>query len=160
MLPTYLLPSYPHCSLESQGSASTREHLVWADIQVHYLRQGSAQLQPALCRLSSFSRVRVFAALWTVAHQAPLSMGFSRQEYWSGLPYPPPGDLPNSGIEPTSLRSPALPGGFFTTSATWEVDSRLPFMANECLAHIQITDILGSSVTFAEHLIYHADDVV
>jgi len=47
-------------------------------------------------------------------------MGFSRQEYWSGLPCPPPGDLPNPGINPTSLMSPALVGGFFTTSATWE----------------------------------------
>ena len=52
--------------------------------------------------------------------QAPLSMGFSRQEYWSGLPCPPPGDLGNPGIEPTSLLFPALAGGFFTTSATWE----------------------------------------
>ncbi|ELR52587.1 hypothetical protein M91_18885, partial [Bos mutus] len=50
--------------------------------------------------------------------QAPLSMGFSRQEYWSGLPFPPPGTLPNPGIEPVSLKSPALAGGFFTTSAT------------------------------------------
>ena len=47
-------------------------------------------------------------------------MGFSRQEYWGGLPCPPPGDLPNPGIEPVSLKSPALAGGFFTTSATWE----------------------------------------
>ena len=52
--------------------------------------------------------------------QAPLSMGFSRQEYWSGLPFPPPGDLPNLGIEPASLMSPALVNRFFTTSATWE----------------------------------------
>ena len=57
---------------------------------------------------------------WTVAHQAPLSMGFSRQEYWSGLPLPSPGDLPDPKIEPTSLKSSALAGGFFTTSATWE----------------------------------------
>ena len=49
---------------------------------------------------------------WTVAHQAPLSMEFSKQEYWSGLPFPFPGDLPNPGIEPMS---PALAGGFFTT---------------------------------------------
>ena len=67
--------------------------------------------------LSHFSQVWLFATLWTVAHQAPLSMGFSRQEYWSGLPCPPPGDLPNPGIKPMS---PALAGGFFTTSATWE----------------------------------------
>ena len=58
--------------------------------------------------------------LWTVAHQAPLSMGFSSQEHWSGLPRPPPGDLPKPGIEPESLVSPALAGGLFTTSATWE----------------------------------------
>ena len=52
--------------------------------------------------------------------QAPLSMGFSMQAYWSGLPSPPPEDLPNPGIEPTSLMSPALASGLFTSSATWE----------------------------------------
>ena len=54
---------------------------------------------------------------WTVAHQVPLSMGFPRQEYWRGLPFPSPGDLPNPGIEPEFLISLALAGGFFTTSA-------------------------------------------
>ena len=68
--------------------------------------------------LSCFSHVQLLATLWTVAHQAPLSMGFSRQEHWSGLPCPPPGDLPDPGIEPTTLISPALAGGFFTTTAT------------------------------------------
>ena len=58
--------------------------------------------------------------LWTVAHQAPLSMGFSRQEYWSGLPCLPSGSLPDRGIKPTSLTSPALAGGFFTISVTWK----------------------------------------
>ena len=67
---------------------------------------------------SCFSRVRLFAAPWTVARQAPLSMGFSRQEYWNALPGPPPGDLLNPGIEPASLTSPALAGWFFTTSTT------------------------------------------
>ena len=57
--------------------------------------------------------------IWNVAHLAPLSMGFSRQEYWSGLPYSPPGDLPNPGIKPESLCLP-LAGGFFTTSTTQE----------------------------------------
>ena len=52
--------------------------------------------------------------LWTAVCQAPLSMGFSRQEYWSGLPFPPPGDLPDPGIEPVSLKSPVLAGRFFT----------------------------------------------
>ena len=70
--------------------------------------------------LSRFSPVQHFATPLTVARQAPLSMGFSRQEYWSGLPCPPPGDLPNSGIKPVSLRSLALAGGFFTSSTTWE----------------------------------------
>ena len=65
-----------------------------------------------------FSCVQLFVTLWTVARQAPLSMGFSRQEYWSGLPCPPPGDLPDPGIEPMSLMSPALAGRFFTSSAT------------------------------------------
>ena len=72
------------------------------------------------CMLSHFSCVRLFATLPTVAHQGPLSMGFSRQEYWGGLPCPPPGDLPDPGIKPTSLPSPALVGGFFTTSTTWK----------------------------------------
>ena len=58
------------------------------------------------------SRVGPFATQWTVPRQAPLSMGFSRQEYWSGLPCTPPGDLPDPRIE---LESPALAGGFFTT---------------------------------------------
>ena len=61
-----------------------------------------------------------FVTLWTITLQAPLSMGSSREEYWSGLPCPPPGDLPDLGIKPMSLLSPALAGDFFTTSATWE----------------------------------------
>ena len=62
---------------------------------------------------SCFSRVCLFVTLWTVGRQALLSMRFSRQEYWSGLPYPPPGDLPYPGIKSVSLISPALAGGFF-----------------------------------------------
>ena len=73
----------------------------------------------------SLSPVWLFVTLWTVARQAPLSTGFSRQEYWSGLPSPPPGDLMDPGIEPSSFTSPALAGRFFffTTSACWEVKS-------------------------------------
>ena len=63
------------------------------------------------------------ATLWTVAGQALLSMGFSTQEYWSGLPCSPPRDLPNPGIELTSLTLPALAGGFFTTSTIWEAQA-------------------------------------
>ena len=70
--------------------------------------------------LSRLGRVQLFVTPWTVAHQAPLSMGFSRQECWSGWPSPPPGDLPNPGIESAFLMSSALADAFFTTSATWE----------------------------------------
>ena len=73
--------------------------------------------------LSCFSCVRFFAILWTIAHQASLSMGFPWQEYWSLLPCSPPGDLLDPGIEPVSLKSPALLGMLFTTSATWEAPS-------------------------------------
>ena len=73
-----------------------------------------------VCALSHFSCVWFFATPWTTARQAPPSMGFSRQEYWSGWPCPPSGDLPNPGIEPASLMSPALTGRFFTTGTTWE----------------------------------------
>ena len=72
------------------------------------------------CVLSCFSHVQFFMTQWTVANQAPLSMEFSRQEYWNGLPCPPPGDLSDPGIKPASLMSPALAGGFFTSSTTWE----------------------------------------
>jgi len=72
------------------------------------------------CMLSRFSHDQLFGNLWTAARQGLLSMGFSRQEYWSGLPCLPPGDLPNPGIEPASPASPALAGGFFTTNASWE----------------------------------------
>ena len=64
--------------------------------------------------------VQLLVTLWTVACQPPLFMRFSRQEYWSGLPCPPPGDLSDSGIEPMPLTSPALAGRFFIPSATWE----------------------------------------
>ena len=62
-----------------------------------------------------------FLTTWTVAYQAPQSMGFPRQEYWSGLPFPPLGDLPNPGIEPTPPASPAMAGGFFTTTPNYKL---------------------------------------
>ena len=60
------------------------------------------------CMLNRFSHIQFFVTLWTIAHQALLSMGFSRQEYWSGLPFPSPGDLPDPGIEHSSPEAPAL----------------------------------------------------
>ena len=82
---------------------------------------------------SHFSRVQFFAALWTVAYQAPLSMGFSRQEYWSGLSCPPPGGLPDPGIKPMSLMSLALADGFFTISAPWESPTQ-PYYLPICVS--------------------------
>ena len=69
---------------------------IW-DCSVHFC------MHVGVCVLSRFNHVHLFATLWTVAYQAPLPMGFSRQEYWSGLPCPPPRDLPNPGIELLSL---------------------------------------------------------
>ena len=66
----------------------------------------------SICVVQFLGRVRLFAAPWIIAHRAPLSIELSRQEYWSGLPLPSPGDLPDPGIKPMSL---ALAGGFFTT---------------------------------------------
>ena len=71
-------------------------------------------------KFNVLSCVQLFAILWTEDHQAPLSMGFSRQEYWSGLPFPPPGDLSDPGIEPTSPASPSVAGRFFTTEPPWK----------------------------------------
>ena len=81
----------------------------------------------SLLQLHSLSRVRLSETPWTVAHQASLSMGFFRQEYWSGLPFPSPGDLPNSGIEP---RSPILEVDALTSEPPGKLFSFIlvPFM--------------------------------
>ena len=81
------------------------------------------KLKETVLLLLSCSIASNCATLWTVAHQAPQSMGFSRQKYKSELPFPPPGDLFNPGIKPASLVSPALAGGFFSTS-TWEAPGK------------------------------------
>ena len=93
-------------------------HKFWRLRRTH-ISFGGITIQHNICMLSCFSHVWLFVTLWTVAHQVPLSMiGFSRPEYWSGLPCPPSGDLPDPGIEPVSLTSTVLAGGFFTTSTT------------------------------------------
>ena len=71
------------------------------------------------CLLRFHSCVWLFAVQWITAHKAPLSMGFSRQEYWNELPFPTPSDLPDLGTKPTSLASPALASRLFTDNATW-----------------------------------------
>ena len=89
---------------------------------------------------------------WTAAHQAPLSMGFFRQDYWSGLPCPIPGDLPDPGIEPMSPMSPPLAGGFFTTEPPSKL-SEVPLLSKSPNPKVQsISDdsfkklLVGSSV--------------
>ena len=89
----------------------------------------------ALCFVvvQSLTCVRLFATPWTVAHQAPLSMGFSRQEYWNGLPFPSPGDLPHPGNE---AASPASAGGFFTTVPQLAFDCMLMYLWQESLRQV------------------------
>ena len=94
-------------------------YMVWGNVRISFLYSSTSCAHVMNCAvLSCFSRVHLCAALRTVAHQAPLSLEFSMQEYSSELPCPPPGDLPDPGIEPASLASPALADKFFTTSAT------------------------------------------
>ena len=95
---------------------------IYTTLLIYYLYYKTEKQTFMKVRLSQLlSLVQLFAIPWTVGCQALLSMGFPRQEYWSGVPFPTPGDLPNPGSEPVSLASPALAGRFFTTSATWEV---------------------------------------
>ena len=81
----------------------------------------------------SLSGVQLFSMLWTVALQAPLSIEIFRQEYWHGLPFSPPGDLPNPGIEPMSPVPPALAGGFFYHCTTWEAPYIYPACVCACM---------------------------
>ena len=90
--------------------------------------------------LSHFSCVQLCVTPWIVARQAPLSRGSSRQEYWSGLPCPPPGDLLHPRIKPASLISPALAGEFFTTSATWKAPVRGRVSAKPCPQNLHDSD--------------------
>ena len=117
----------PGCSSDSSPGSCRRPDVYTVQLLLHDPPLSS--LFPCACVLSCFSHVQLFATLWTVAHSAPLSMGFSRQEYWSRLPLPSPWNLPNPRIKPTSLISPALRGGFFTT----EPPKKPPFPVTQTL---------------------------
>ena len=95
-----------------------------------------------------------FVIPWTVACQAPLSMGFSRQEYWSRLPCPPRGDLPNPGIEP---RSPALPGGFFTSKPPGKPQSRSLLVIYFIYSSVYMS---GNQLILQYHAVSHHDEVI
>ena len=89
---------------------------------------------------------------WTVAHQAPLSMRFSRRGYGSGLPFPPPGDLAKPGIEPVSSVSPALVGGFFTTSTTWVAKPEIQICFVKSFTFVLVSkDLLRKETTCYTH---------
>ena len=117
--------TFIHILLHLKGYISSQilYHLIG---KVHYPKKKKRQERRIdAYMLSIFSCVRLFVTPWTVAHQAPLSMRFSRQECWSGLP------CPSSGIQPASLLSPALAGRLFTTSVTWEAPREEYTKANE-----------------------------
>ena len=99
---------------QSISPAPECRSLLWPCQREKISKFSSPKQLMCVCMLSRFSHVQLFAALWTVALQAPLSMGFSRQEYWSALPCPPPGDLPDPGIKPSPVSS-ALQEDSFTT---------------------------------------------
>ena len=99
--------------------------------------------------LGRFSHVRLFDTLWNIVLQPPLSVGFSRQEYWKGMPYPPPGSLSNPGIKPASLTSPALAGRFLTSSATYcSVAQSCPTLCNpmDCLTKASLPFTISQSL--------------
>ena len=145
--------------------------VAWGDSRPHWggLSSLLGLLNPKAClfqkhlyrhvHAQSLNHVQLFVNPWTVAHQAPLSKEFSRQEYWSGLPCPPPGDLPHPGIEPMSLESSALASRFFTTSAIWETCYRhrirnnvLPFFilsVTECTLRQWIGIIFSNLSTYS-----------
>ena len=119
-----ILPIFTQCLLTIQVSKIPC-HCAWTDAK----RSTGTKLGLCLCTLSCFSCVRLCEALRTSPCQTPLSMGFSRQDYWSGLPCPLSGHLPDPGIEPSSLMSSALGGRFFTTSAmTMTLNNVLSFL--------------------------------
>ena len=108
------------CCLVAKSRLTLCDSVDWSSTGSYVHKISQARILCYSCVLSHFSHVWLFATLWTITSQAPLSMWFSWQEYWSGLPCPFPGDLSDPGIELTSLTSPALAGGFFTINATWE----------------------------------------
>ena len=105
--------NYSSICIHTHMYTHTHTHIYTHNMRIHtYIHNRSLScgcfICVCVCVLRCFSRVHLFVTLWTAARQAPLPMGFSRQEYWSGLACPPPGDLSNPGIEPKCAASPAL----------------------------------------------------
>ena len=107
----------------TKGSSAvcvTTQFFFYALVIICFISNGKMRAYTTMCMSSHFSHIQLFMTIWTVARHAPLFMGFSRQENWSGLPCPLLGNLPNPGTEHMSFRSPALAGRFFVTSTSWE----------------------------------------
>ena len=115
----------PH-GLRSMGSHRVRHN--WSDLAAAAAALFLLHVHKGIL-VQMLSRVQLFATSWTMAHQAPLSIGFTRQEYWRGLPLPSLGDLPDPGMELMSL---ALADGFLTTNATWEAPRIFLFVFVYC----------------------------
>ena len=111
-----LAPPHPRmrCRYGARTVLNHFTHGTWASSDFCIHRGSCGPCRDQVCKHVCLVVVWLFATPWTIAHQAPLFMGFSRQEYWSGVPFSTPGDLPNPGIEPVSLATPALAGGFFS----------------------------------------------
>ena len=134
---------------KSHGQRNLLGHTPWQVTKVGYSLPTEQVGNPIIrtppswhhvCMLSCFRCAWLFATLWSVAWQALLSLGFSRQEHWSELLSPPPGDLPDPGIEPLSLMFPELISRFFTIRATWDTPSwpHLSLITSQ-RPHLQIT---------------------
>ena len=104
-----------------------------------------------VCVCAMLSCVRLFGTTWTIACQAPLSMEFSRQEQWSGLPFPTPGDLPNPGSEPMPFVSPVLAGGILSHWATWEAHTVFTFSGLSCGLNHMIWHLFTLSFLYIFH---------
>ena len=118
-------PRPPKYTLLIEQKAEESEYSEQTSYKTNVLLQlkAAAMLSCLYCMsdcVCVLSCIKLFATLWAIVHQAPLPMEFSRQEYWSGPPFPTPGDLPDPGIKPTILELPALVGRFFITSTTWK----------------------------------------
>ena len=112
----------PQSKMAAVGPAQRRCTVAPATGELHGIPESClAHSRGWGCVLSCLHGVLLCVIPWTVAHQTPLSMDFSRQDYWSGLPCPPPGGLPDPGIEPEFLMSPAVVGRSFATSVTWSL---------------------------------------
>ena len=115
---TIAFPAYKVIVTESQSVPKPKSS-VWHSRNILSLPSSPKTFYFLDVSVCVFNRVQPFATPWTLTCQVPLSMGFSRQEYWSGLPFPSRRDLPNPGTEQASPVSPELAGRFFTTSTTW-----------------------------------------